>query len=227
MLTLEGAVREVVGAVALGAAGLRTSRILAVVQSEGAPSVMRGVPAVAAPGGVLVRCVSSFVRFGSFERLLHLDLTRREQAEQVANLARYCLTCCYPELQPTAAGAALADKAAGVKAAGTGALAEAAAVIAEVEATVEVEAEAAAFRALFRAVCNRTAAMCAGMMATGFTHGVLNTVRRARHPLHASTTTHAAARVVDRTICSSLVKCWTTVRSSISTDRAMSRLALM
>ena len=90
-----------------------------------------------------VRCARSFVRFGSFERLLHLDLTKQEQAEQVANLARYCISCCYPELLPTAAGGA--------------------------------EAGAAAYRALFKAVCNRTAAMCAGMMSEGFVHGVLNT----------------------------------------------------
>ena len=54
LLTLEGAVREALAAEALGAAGLRTSRILAVIESEGPPSVLRGVPAVAEPGAVLV-----------------------------------------------------------------------------------------------------------------------------------------------------------------------------
>ena len=38
------------------------------------------------------------MRFGSFERLLHLDLTKAEQCEQIKTLASYCIRQCYPEL---------------------------------------------------------------------------------------------------------------------------------
>eukprot|EP01043_Picozoa_sp_COSAG02_P056619 COSAG02_NODE_6739_length_3392_cov_4.852111_2_plen_122_part_00 len=59
---------------------------------------MRGTPAVGCAGAVLVRFARSFVRFGSFERLLHLDLTTAEQRKQIETLANYCLRHYYPEL---------------------------------------------------------------------------------------------------------------------------------
>ena len=105
LLTLEGAVRETVGAEALGAAGIRTSRVITIIETEGTAAVLRGVPAVGCAGAVLVRFARSFVRFGSFERLLHLDLTRAEQQAQIRTLASYCLRHCHPELMDGASKA--------------------------------------------------------------------------------------------------------------------------
>jgi uncharacterized protein YdiU (UPF0061 family) len=115
---------------------------------QGQEAVLRGTPAVGCAGAVLVRFAQSFVRFGSFERLLHLDLTTAERREQIVTLANYCLRHYYPELlaevENTRAAAELAaGEAKGRKGAGEG----------QPGATgAEARQQASIFRAFFAAV---------------------------------------------------------------------------
>lgn len=105
--------------------------------------VLRGIPAVGCAGAVLVRFARSFVRFGSFERLLNLSLTRAEQCKEIETLANYCLRHCYPELLDE-------DTQAGVKSAAEAETEEKDAE--EAEAGAEERKTASIFRAFFAAV---------------------------------------------------------------------------
>lgn len=109
-LTLQGAVREVLAAEMLESLGVRTCRILSVVetgehlQRHDEPSPTRAA--------AMVRVQHSSVRFGTFQRLAYF-----RDAESMERLVAWCTSALYPELadapdKPAALLAAVRAKAA-------------------------------------------------------------------------------------------------------------------
>ncbi len=91
-LTLKGGVREVLAAEALHRAGVRTSRCLSMIETgEG---LWRGDEPSPTRSSVMVRMQRSHIRFGTFERLHHLD-----RKDLIAILLNYGIEQYYPHLQ--------------------------------------------------------------------------------------------------------------------------------
>ena len=151
-LTLEGALREVIGSEALAACGVRTSRMVAVVETGG--RVLRGSPGVECRGAVLVRASQSLLRFGTFERLLHLGLAPAELRAQLKVLAGYCLRQTYPHLLAASEPEPEPELGPGQE-----------------QQQEQAPEPCGCWLSLFSAVCRRTAEMVAAMMSAGFTHG--------------------------------------------------------
>ncbi len=83
-LTLKGAVREVLATEMLEALGVNTSKTLSVIETgEG---LWRSDEPSPARSAVLVRLSHSHIRFGTFQRLLALELP-----DEMAQLIEYCL----------------------------------------------------------------------------------------------------------------------------------------
>ena len=148
---LRSSVREYVMSEAMAAAGVRTTRALALV-GTGEPVVRDQFydgRAAAEPGAVVTRVAASFVRFGSFE----LPVSRGDKA-LVRALADHVLDRHYPDL------AAAHPKASG-GGAGTGG--------------DPTPADSARYGALLNAALARTATTVAAWQGMGWCHGVLNT----------------------------------------------------
>ena len=145
-LTLASAMREVIASEALAAAGVRTTRCLALIECSS--SILReGRPTRSA---VLVRTARSLLRLGSFERLLHLGLGAEQRRRALVRLARHCSRHHYPS---SSSGSPPSE------------------ALAELE---ELGPAAGWARRLFCLICRATAQMAAGWQAVGFCHGVLN-----------------------------------------------------
>lgn len=91
-LTLKGGVREVIAAEALHRMGVRTSRCLSLIET-GEP-LWRGDEPSPTRSSVMVRMQRSHIRFGTFERLHHLD-----RKDLIAILLDYVIEQYYPHLQ--------------------------------------------------------------------------------------------------------------------------------
>ena len=83
-LTLKGAVREILATEMLEALEVNTSKTFSVIETGEA--LMRGDEPSPTRSAVLVRLSHGHIRFGSFQRLAHLD-----EQEQIAELVDYCL----------------------------------------------------------------------------------------------------------------------------------------
>ena len=90
-LTLKGGVREVLAAEALHELGVRTSRCLSVVETG--ERLWRGDEPSPARSCVMVRLGESHIRFGTFERLHHL-----QQPQLIGQLLGHVIATYYPHL---------------------------------------------------------------------------------------------------------------------------------
>lgn len=89
-LTLKGGVREVLAAEALHALGVRTSRTLSLIETG--ESLYRGDEPSPTRSSVMVRFSRSHIRFGTFERLDHMDRT-----DLIQRLLEHVIENYYPE----------------------------------------------------------------------------------------------------------------------------------
>jgi uncharacterized protein YdiU (UPF0061 family) len=110
-LTLQGAVREVLAAEMLESLGVRTCRILSVVETG--EQLQRHDEPSPTRAAAMVRVQHSSVRFGTFQRLAYF----RDEAS-MRRLVEWCTTVLYPEL------AEAADRPAALLAAARAAAAE-------------------------------------------------------------------------------------------------------
>ncbi len=91
-LTLKGGVREVLGAEALHAQGVRTSRCLSLVETG--EKLWRGDEPSPTRSSVMVRLSRSHIRFGTFERLHSLN-----RPDLIQPLLDHVIAVYYPHLQ--------------------------------------------------------------------------------------------------------------------------------
>jgi len=90
-LTLKGGVREVLAAETLHELGVRTSRCLSIVETG--EQLWRGDESSPARSCVMVRLGESHIRFGTFERLHHL-----QQPQLIGQLLGHVIATYYPHL---------------------------------------------------------------------------------------------------------------------------------
>lgn len=91
-LTLKGGVREVLAAEALYALGVRTSRCLSLIETG--DQLWRGDEPSPTRASVMIRVNRSHIRFGTFERLHHL-----ERKDLIHKLLDHVIQVYYPHLQ--------------------------------------------------------------------------------------------------------------------------------
>ncbi|MDX2244506.1 MAG: YdiU family protein [Leptolyngbyaceae cyanobacterium bins.302] len=91
-LTLKGGVREVLAAEALQRMGVRTSRCLSLIETG--EQLWRGDEPSPTRSSVMIRLQRSHIRFGTFERLHHLD-----RKDMIAILLDHVIEQYYPHLQ--------------------------------------------------------------------------------------------------------------------------------
>ncbi|MDX2228669.1 MAG: YdiU family protein [Leptolyngbyaceae cyanobacterium bins.349] len=91
-LTLKGGVREVLAAEALHRMGVRTSRCLSLIETG--EQLWRGDEPSPTRSSVMVRMQRSHIRFGTFERLHHLD-----RKDLIVILLDHAIEQYYPHLQ--------------------------------------------------------------------------------------------------------------------------------
>ncbi|MDJ0593112.1 MAG: YdiU family protein [Pleurocapsa sp. MO_226.B13] len=95
-LTLKGGVREVLAAEALHQLGVKTSRCLSLIETG--ESLWRGDEPSPTRSSVMVRCSSSHIRFGTFERLHYL-----KRPDLISNLLDGAIAVYYPDIADTEA----------------------------------------------------------------------------------------------------------------------------
>jgi serine/tyrosine/threonine adenylyltransferase len=92
MLTLKGGVREVLAAEILHRMGVRTSRCLSMIETG--MDLWRGDEPSPTRSSVMIRMNRSHIRFGTFERLNHI-----QRPDLIARLLNHVIEVYYPHLQ--------------------------------------------------------------------------------------------------------------------------------